>query len=101
VDADLYKDDGSLKMRKRRHKRRQTATSSGARQVTLRGSITGSRISAPEREVLSQHLHSSLIGETGAYEKADITCGRNYIRECLNSIDPSNIEAEAATLADF
>lgn len=98
IDADLFKSNGTLKARKRRHRRRQTTSTSGTKQITMRGSTLGGRVSAAERDVLPSHLHSSLVGEPGVYEKADVTCGRNFLRACINSISPENIEAEARSL---
>jgi len=98
ISDDLIKADGSLTQRKRRHKRRQAASSSGAKQITMRGSAMGEKIATTESEVLPAHLHSSLLGEAGAYEKSDIARGRNFLRSCLNSLPADAIESESRAL---
>jgi hypothetical protein len=98
VDADLFNGDGQLRLRLRRHHRRKATMQSGNVQVTLRRSNVNERISAPESEVLPSHYHTALVGKTGSYEKSDIAAGRNFVRACINSILPHNIEKESKWL---
>lgn len=98
VDADLFNGDGQLRLRLRRHHRRKATMQSGNVQVTLRRSSTNERVSAPESEVLPSHYHTALVGKTGSYEKSDIAAGRNFVRACIHSILPHNIEKESKWL---
>ena len=88
--SSLFKQDGTRKVRKARTKRRVTTVGSGSRRIPQ---LRDAAIS--EREVLPPHLHSSLLVTHGYYEKHDITRGRNFLRECLNSFTEKDLERES------
>lgn len=93
TDSFLFKNNGTRKVRKARTKRRVTTVGSGSRRIPqLRHAAVA------ERDVLPPHLHSSLLVVSGAYEKHDITRGRNFLRECLNSLSVQEMESSAHSL---
>jgi len=93
VPSSLFKADGTLKLRKKRQARRITTTGSGARRVAF-----GRNLSVAEREILPPHLHSSLLNDTGAYEKSGVARGLNFLDRCLHSIPDNDIEVESRAL---
>ena len=92
--SSLFKQNGTRKVRKARTKRRVTTVGSGSRRIPQ---LRNAAIS--EREVLPPHLHSSLLVTHGYYEKHDITRGRNFLRECLNSFSEQDLERESRSLS--
>jgi len=89
----LFKTNGTRKVRKARKKRRVTTVGSGSKRIPqLR------HASVTERDVLPPHLHSSLLAVSGYYEKHDITRGRNFLRECLNSLSKQELESASRSL---
>lgn len=91
--SSLFKQNGTRKVRKARTKRRVTTVGSGSRRIPqLRN------VSISERDVLPPHLHSSLLVVSGCYEKHDVTRGRNFLRECLNSLNEVELESAARSL---
>jgi hypothetical protein len=91
--SQLFKNNGTRKVRKARTKRRVTTVGSGSRRISqLRNA------SVSERDVLPPHLHSSLLVVSGCYEKHDVTRGRNFLRECLNSLNETELETAARSL---
>jgi hypothetical protein len=91
--SSIFKQNGTRKVRKARTKRRVTTVGSGSRRIPqLRNA------SISERDVLPPHLHSSLLVVSGAYEKHDVTRGRNFMRECLNSLSEQELESASRSL---
>lgn len=89
----LFKQNGTRRVRKARTKRRVTTVGSGSRRIPqLRHAAIA------ERDILPPHLHSSLLVVHGYYEKHDITRGRNFLRECLNSFSEQDLERESRSL---
>ena len=91
--SDIFKANGTLKVRKARTKRRVTTVGSGSRRIPQ---LRNAAIS--ERDVMPPHLHSSLLVVSSTYEKHDITRGRNFLRECLNSLTEEELESTARSL---
>jgi hypothetical protein len=91
--SDIFKTNGTLKVRKARTKRRVTTVGSGSRRIPQ---LRNAAIS--ERDVMPPHLHSSLLVVSNTYEKHDITRGRNFLRECLNSLTEEELESTARSL---
>lgn len=94
----LFKKEGCLKKRKAKVKARQTANTTGTKQMTMQSSIDGPRISVRENEVLPTYLHTSSMGTPGCYEMADITAGRNYLQACISAIDSAELEKESKNI---
>lgn len=99
VQENLFNGDGTRRMRRARTKRRRAMSTSGKRQIKARGSMTGDLVTT-ERNVLPPHLHGDLHGKCGTYEQSDVTQGRRFIEECINSIPPNDIESEASAIAE-
>jgi len=91
--SSIFKQNGTRKVRKARTKRRVTTVGSGSRRIPQ---LRHAAIS--ERDVLPPHLHSSLLVVSGSYEKHDVTRGRNFMRECLNSLNEQELESASRSL---
>lgn len=91
--SSIFKRDGERKTRNKRSKRRKTLINSGNKKA-----IPGKSAGISEHDVLPPHFHSSIMGDSGMYEKCDVTRGRNFLWCCLNTIDPSQREEASRSL---